>query len=166
VATLLAIGYADPDLGEVAQKVVQELEDELVLSADHVASIARDVKGRHHAHISHRVISARGGVDWGGFWRALFDLLGFVPSAGLALPPERRGGINYQDIDQDFKDRLREQLKPGTSAVFLMIEHGTPEKAVEVLQRYGGRPHDTWLSTAELGRLRKALAPAAAASPR
>jgi uncharacterized membrane protein len=163
MATLLAIGYADQDVAEIAQKSVQELEDELLLTADHVAAIARDIEGRYHARISHTGTTAPGGVDWGGFWSGFFGLLFFVPGAGLALRPEQDGNLGEESIDLKFLDKVREQLKPGTSAVFLMVDQASPEKAVGILQRYGGTIHETSLSNAEFGRLRKALARAASA---
>lgn len=157
MATLLAIGYADQGVAEVAQKSIQELEDELALTADQVASIGRDVKGRYHAHISHGETTTRAGVDWGSFWSALFGLIFCGPSADLALRKQRRGGPGVQNIDRGFQDRVREQLKPGTSTVFLMIEHATSATVVVVLQRYGGTMHEISLSNAELARVRARL---------
>lgn len=157
MATLLAIGYADQGVAEVAQKSIQELGDEFALTADQVASVGRDVKGRYHAHISHGRTTTTGGGDWGCFWSALFGLMFFGPSAHVALRSQRRGNPGVQNLDRGFQDRVREQLKPGTSAVFLMIEHATSAKIVVVLQRYGGTTHEISLSNAELARVRARL---------
>jgi uncharacterized membrane protein len=159
MATLLVIGYADQGVAEDARKSVQELEDELTIQADHVASIARDVEGRYHAHISHRGTFAGGAVDWGGFWGGLFGLC-FLPVAGLAVDPGSRAlrdRLGENEIDKGFRDRVREQVKPGTSAVFIVTERAAPDKAVDALARYGGTVIETSLSDAEFKRLRQAL---------
>lgn len=160
VATLVVIGYADQGLAEDARKSVQELEDELTIETDQVASIARDVEGRYHAHISHNAASVSGGVDWGGFWATLFGLLFFLAAARPALGagiPALRSLLCDSGIDQAFQDHVREQVKPGMSAVFMMIEIATPNKAVDELAHYGGRMIQASLSDTEFARLREAL---------
>src|SRR5437588_12226785 len=85
MATLVAIGYPDQVTGEQARQTVQQLESDLVIQADQVASISRDLEGKYHVHTSHGGASAGGGAMWGGFWGMLFGLLFFIPFAGLAL---------------------------------------------------------------------------------
>ena len=85
MATLVAIGYPDQATAEQARQTVSELESELIIQADQVASISRDVEGKYHVHTSHGGASAGGGAWWGGFWGFLFGLLFFIPFAGLAL---------------------------------------------------------------------------------
>jgi uncharacterized membrane protein len=160
MATLVVIGYADQGVAEAARKSVQELEDELTIETDHVASIARDVEGRYHVHISHRGALASGGVDWGGFWGAVFDLLFSVPSAGLTLSPGSivmRDDLGEERRDRAFRDQVRERVKPGMSALFILVERGVPDKAVGSLARYGGTMIKASLSDAEFDRLREAL---------
>ena len=167
MATLVVIGYADQGVAEDARKSVQELEDELTIEVDHVASIARDVEGRYHAHISHSGASAGGAADWGRFWGPLFGLLFSFPAAGFAFGAglgALRDHFAEQGIDKSFRDQVRKQVKPGTSAVFFVTEHATPDKAVGALQRYGGTIISTSLSNGELERLREALPSATSAN--
>ena len=169
MATLVVIGYADQGVAEEARKSVQELEDELTIEADHVASIARDVEDRYHAHISHSGALASGGVDWGGFWGAVFDLLFSVPSPGLALSSGT--GVLRDDLSEEgsgraFQDEVRERVKPGTSALFILVERDPPDKAVGSLARYGGTMIKASLSDAELDRLREALGTTCCIRPR
>jgi hypothetical protein len=49
-------------------------------------------------------------------------------------------------IDKQFQDQVRGMLKPGTSALFLMVEKVTPDKAVEAMSKYGGTVLKTSLS--------------------
>jgi uncharacterized membrane protein len=62
MATLVAIGYADETTAEQARRTVQELEAELIIQADQVASINRDMEGKYHVHTSHGGASAGGGA--------------------------------------------------------------------------------------------------------
>jgi uncharacterized membrane protein len=48
------------------------------------------------------------------------------------------GKITKSGIDREFQDQVRGMLQPGTSALFLMVEKITPDKAVDALSQYGG----------------------------
>ena len=85
MATLVAIGYPDQGTAEQARATVGTLEADLVIQADQVAAISRDLEGKYHVHTTHGGASAGGGAMWGGFWGMLFGLLFFIPFAGLAI---------------------------------------------------------------------------------
>ena len=85
MATLVAIGYPDQGTAERARETVAKLESELVIQADQVAAISRDMEGKYHVHTTHGGASAGAGAAWGGFWGFLFGLLFFIPFFGLAL---------------------------------------------------------------------------------
>ena len=67
MATLVAIGYPDQGAAEKARQTLYRLEQDLVIQADQVASISRDLEGKYHVHTSHGGASAGGGAMWGGF---------------------------------------------------------------------------------------------------
>ena len=165
MATLVAIGYPDQGTAEQARETVQQLESELIIQADQVASISRDTEGKYHVHTTHGGASAGGGAMWGGFWGFLFGLLFFIPIAGLALGAGMGalfGHFGEKGIDKAFQEQVRDQLKPGTSALFMVIEQATPDKAIAALQQYGGTVIKTSLSDEDTKKLQEALAPPAA----
>jgi uncharacterized membrane protein len=41
-------------------------------------------------------------------------------------------------IDKQFQDQVWDYLQPGTSALFIVIEHATPDNAIAALDQYGG----------------------------
>lgn len=160
MATLVVICYADQGVAEDARKLVQELEDELTIPADHIASIARDVEGRYHAHITHSGASAGKNADWGAFWGALFGMLFYIPAAGASLGTQHvalRNHLGEKEIEKRYWDQVSEQIKPGTSAVFILIEHATADKVVDALAHYGGTMSDISLSNTGLARIREAI---------
>ena len=48
------------------------------------------------------------------------------------------GKIAKTGIDKQFQDQVKSLLKPGTSALFLIVEKVTPDKATAALSKYGG----------------------------
>ena len=162
MATLVAIGYPDQGTAEQARQTVAQLESELVIQADQVAAISRDLEGKYHVHTSHGGASSGGGAVWGGFWGLLFGLLFFIPIAGLAIGAGMGalfGHLGSKGIDQAFQQQVRDYLKPGTSALFMVIEQATPDKAIAALQQYGGTVIKTSLSEEDTKKLQDALQP-------
>lgn len=162
MAMLVAIGYPDQGTAEQAVRTVSELEAELIIQADQVAAISRDLDGKYHVHTNHGGAGAGGGAWWGGFWGLLFGLLFFIPFAGLAIGAGMGalfGHLGKSGIDKAFQEQVRDYLKPGTSALFMVIEHVTPDKAVAGLQQYGGTVIKTSLSEEDTQRLQEALEP-------
>jgi uncharacterized membrane protein len=165
MATLVAIGYPDQGTAEEARHTVQQLEAELIIQADQVAAISRDVEGKYHVHTTHGGASAGGGAAWGGFWGLLFGILFLVPFAGLALGAgfgALFGHLGEKGIDKAFQQQVRDYLKPGTSALFMIIEHATPDKAIAALEKFGGTVIKTSLSDEDTQKLQEALNPQAA----
>ena len=162
MATLVAIGYSDEATAEQARDTVRQLESELIIQADQVASINRDQDGKYHVHTSHGGASAGGGAWWGGFWGFLFGLLFFIPFFGLALGAGMGalfGHFGEKGIDKAFQEQVRDHLQPGTSALFMIIEKATPNKAIDALKGYGGTVIKTSLSEEDTKKLQEALTP-------
>jgi uncharacterized membrane protein len=163
MATLLAIGYPDQGTAEQAMQTVHELQSELIIQADQVAAISRDLEGKYHVHTNHAG-GAGAGAWWGGFWGILFGLLFFIPFAGLALGAGMGalfGHFGKQGIDKAFQEQVRDYVKPGTSALFMVIEQATPDKAIAAMQQYGGTVIRTSLSDEDTKKLQDALQPSA-----
>ena len=74
------------------------------------------------------------------------------------------GHFGSKGIDKAFQEQVREHLKPGTSALFLIIEQVTEDKAVAALQQYGGTVIKTSLSDEDTKKLQEALQPPEPAS--
>jgi uncharacterized membrane protein len=160
MATLVAIGYPDQTTAEAARQAAQQLEADLIIQADQVAAISRDLDGKYHVTTTHGGASTGGGAVWGGFWGLLFGLLFFVPFAGLAIGAgfgALFGHLGEKGIDKAFQEQVRDQVKPGTSALFMIIEQATPDKAIAALGKYGGTVIKTSLSDEDTAKLQEAL---------
>jgi uncharacterized membrane protein len=89
---------------------------------------------------------SRGGL---GQWRC-----GMAVGAGLGA---LIGKVEKSGIDKQFQDQVRDMLKPGTSALFLVVEKVTPDKAVEGLRQFGGTVLKSSLSKDAEAQLQDAL---------
>ena len=90
----------------------------------------------------------------------LFGLLFFIPVFGMAIgagPGALMGKFTKTSIDKQFQDQVRDMVQPGTSALFLILEKVTPDKAVEAMSKYGGTVLKTSLSKDDEKELQEAL---------
>ena len=158
MADLIAIGYSDETTADEAAAEAMRLAKDLIIQPDAIAVIVRDDDGSYHVHTSHHPVG--GGTTWGMFWGFLFGLLFFVPVFGMAIGAGMgalMGKMAKTSIDSQFRDQVRDMLKPGTSALFLMLEKATPDKAVDAMSRFGGTVLKTSLSKQDEKELQDAL---------
>jgi uncharacterized membrane protein len=158
MSDLIVIGYPDETTAALAADEARALARDLIIQPDAIASIVRDTEGKYHVHTSHHAVGA--GASWGMFWGLLFGLLFFIPVFGLAIGAglgALMGKIAKSGIDREFQDQVRDLIKPGTSALFLMVEKVTPDKAVEAMSKYGGTVLKTSLSKQGEADLQAAL---------
>jgi uncharacterized membrane protein len=164
MSDLIAIGYPDETTALAAMDEVYRLSHDLVIQPDAVAAIVRDQEGRFKVTTNHHAVGA--GATWGMFWGMLFGLLFFVPFFGMAIGAglgALMGKVEKTGIDKEFQQQVRDMLKPGTSALFLVVEKVTPDKAVAALSRYGGTVLKSSLSQDAEKELQAALHGQAAA---
>ena len=158
MADLIAIGYPDQATATAAADEARRLARDLIIEPDAIAVIERDAEGRYHVHTSHHPVGA--GATWGMFWGLLFGLLFFIPVFGMAIGAGMgalMGKVTKSGIDREFQDQVRGMLQPGTSALFLMVEKVTPDKAIEAMSKYGGTVLKTSLSKDGEAELQEAL---------
>lgn len=158
MSELIAIGYADMATAPLAMEEVEKLSDDLLIQPDAVAVIIRDETGKFKTITNVHAVGA--GASYGMFWGLLFGLLFFVPFLGMAFGAglgALMGKVEKTGIDRAFQDRIRDLLKPGTSALFMIIEKATPDRAVAALSQYGGTVIKSSLSEEAEAKLQEAL---------
>src|SRR6201990_3081791 len=158
MSELIAIGYPDEATADEADAEARRLAQDLIIQPDAIAVIVRDKEGKYHPHPSHHLVG--GGATWGMLWGLLFGLLFFIPVFGMAIGAGMgalMGKVTKTTIDKEFRDQVRDMVKPGTSALFLMLEKVTPDKAVEAMSQFGGTVLKTSLSKEDEKELQDAL---------
>jgi uncharacterized membrane protein len=128
MADLLAFGFDDETTAHAAAEEAHRLADELRIEPDAVAVIVRGGDGAYTVTTNHGEAGATSGMFWSPLFGALF------------FDAEPTG------LDPTFDRRAREMLKPGTSALFLIVDRIGPKTAVEGLRQYGGTIADSSLS--------------------
>src|SRR4051794_18502275 len=126
MATLIAIGYPDESTAEAAEATAQGLAKDLLIQPDAIAVVSRSADGAFKVNTRHHAVG--GGASYGMFWGLLFGILFFVPflgmavGAGLGAPLGKAGKMG---TDKELPEQVREGLKPGPAAVFLILEQET-----------------------------------------
>jgi uncharacterized membrane protein len=113
--------------------------------------------------MTHELHSTAGaGATWGAFWGFLFGLIFFVPFLGAAIGAGTgalSGPLADVGIDDDFIRQVREQVTPGTSALFALTSDATaPDRVIDELKAYDFEIISTNLPEEQENKLREAFA--------
>lgn len=111
---------------------------------------------------THQLNDVKGaGALGGAFWGLFLGLLFFVPLLGAALGAglgALAGALTDVGIDDGFINRVREEVTPGTSALFILTTDATVDRVHEAFAGQSGELISTNLSHAEEAQLREVFA--------
>jgi uncharacterized membrane protein len=96
----------------------------------------------------------------GSFWGFLFGLLFFIPFLGLAIGAASGaivGAMTDVGIDDEFIKRVRSEVTPGTSALFLLTSAAAIDRVQDALKGTSMTLITTNLSKEEEDKLREAF---------
>ncbi|MGH7786105.1 MAG: DUF1269 domain-containing protein [Candidatus Binatia bacterium] len=165
MSDLLVVGYDDQhQADEVRLRLIKMQKEYLVDLADAVVAV-RKPDGKVELHQIHNLTAA--GALSGGMWGALIGLLFLSPMLGFAIGAASGavgGALTDIGINDNFMKELAGTLKPGSSALFVLVRKITVDKVIEELQGSGGKILKTSLSHEDETRLQTALAAAKKAS--
>ena len=137
------------------------LENDLVVDLADAAIIRRDRSGKLHV-----TTPAHHAVAWGSlsglFWGVLIGLLFLFPLAPLVgvaggIMGAALGAAENLGIKDDFRQRVQDMVKPGTSAILVIVRKVTTDKFLDALRPYGGTVLQTSLPHDAEQQLMKAL---------
>jgi uncharacterized membrane protein len=125
MASLTVWRFDSPDGAARAAALLEELvrTDTLVL---HDAAIVEWESKRRKPRTRQLSSPALTAALGGGFWGLLFGLVFFVPLLGAAVGSAGgsvAGALDDVGIDDHFINRIRDQVTPGTSALFVLSSH-------------------------------------------
>jgi uncharacterized membrane protein len=109
----------------------------------------------------HKLTSA--GALGGSFWGLLFGLIFFVPLLGMAVGAAMgalSGSMADVGIDDEFIRSVRQNVTPGTSALFVMTSGVVVDKVLDEFKESGATLLSTNLSKEQEEKLREAFADA------
>jgi uncharacterized membrane protein len=67
------------------------------------------------------------------------------------------GAIEKSSIDKQFTDKVRDQVKPGTSALFMVLHSATQDKFMATIEPFGGTVLQTSLTDEDEKKFQSAL---------
>jgi uncharacterized membrane protein len=101
------------------------------------------------------------GAAGGAFWGLLFGIIFFVPLFGVlvgAATGALAGSLSDFGIDDDFVRSVRDQVTPGTSALFVMTSDAVIDKVHDAFAGQRATLIHTNLSSVEEAQLREMFA--------
>jgi uncharacterized membrane protein len=121
-ATLTVWKFDTADGADKATGILKDMAAQRLLTI-HDAATVRWEEGKKKPQTKQLNNLAGAGALGGAFWGMLFGLIFFVPLLGLAIGAASgalAGSLSDVGIDDKFINRIREQVTPGTSALFIM----------------------------------------------
>ena len=118
---------------------VDKMQKMQILQLEDAAVVVRDPEGKVKVKQENSLVGA--GAFGGAFWGMLIGLLFWMPFLGLAIGAITGAlSAKFADIgiDDKFIKSTSEQIKPGTSALFLMIRERTPDRVLDEVRGWPG----------------------------
>ena len=158
MSTLAVIGYNDPYKAEEVRLKLWKLQKEYLVDLEDAVVAIKDEKGKVRLHQAMNLTAA--GAIGGGFWGSLIGLIFLNPLLGLAAGAAAgavSGALTDVGINDQFMKGLAATMNPGSSVLFVLVRHATPDKVLEELAGTGGTVLKTSLSHDDEAKLQAAL---------
>ena len=160
MSTLSVWRFDTPDGAERAVSTLEGLAKQQLITVNDAATVswqqgAKKPKTRQLHNL------AGAGALGGAFWGMLFGLLFLVPLLGAAIGAAAgalAGSFTDVGIDDQFIKRTRDNITPGTSALFVLTSDAVLDKVEDAFRGQRAELVFTNLSTEQENRLREAFA--------
>ena len=159
MATLTAWKFASPYGADDALATLEKMQSEQLIQVQDAAVVSWEM-GRKKPKTRELHSMKKMGALGGGFWGLLFGLIFFIPILGLAIGAATGalfGSLSDVGISDEFIDRVRQQVTPGTSALFLLSSDAVLDRVKAEFKDSKPQLITTNLSTEQEERLREAF---------
>ncbi|MGQ1839850.1 DUF1269 domain-containing protein [Kocuria turfanensis] len=133
MATLTVWKFDTPDGAEVATQTLQRLTRQELIRV-HDAAIVTWPEDRKKPRTRQLNNLVGAGALGGSFWGMLFGLIFLVPLLGMAVGAAAgalSGMLRDTGIDDGFINKVREEVTPGTSALFVLTSGAVVDRVRE-----------------------------------
>ena len=121
-STLTVWKFATPEGAGEAVRTLEDMQKQELITILDFATVSWE-EGKKKPTTRQGSPTASAGALGGAFWGMLFGLIFFVPLLGAAVGAATgalTGSLADVGIDDEFINRVRAEVTPGTSALFLM----------------------------------------------
>ena len=140
MATLVAVVFDDESTAFEVRGALVKMQKQFLLEMEDAVVVTRDPDGKTKLHQAVSLTTA--GAVSGAFWGMLIGLLFLNPLLGAAVGAGAGAlSAKFRDIgidDKMMKD-VGDSLKPGTSALFVLLKKITADKVLDGLKPFVGR---------------------------
>jgi uncharacterized membrane protein len=162
MATLTVWKFDSASGAEQALDLLQRLQKEELIQINDAAYVYWPEGGKKPKTEQLHNLTGAGALG-GSFWGLLFGLIFFVPLLGMAVGAAMgalSGSMADVGIDDSFIRSVRDNVTPGTSALFVMSSNAVADKVLDQFKTTGASLISTNLSNEQEARLRAAFADA------
>jgi uncharacterized membrane protein len=161
MSNLIAVVFDDETTAFDMRASLLHMQKQYLIDLEDSVVVTRDLKGK--TKLDQAVNLTAAGAIGGGFWGLLIGFLFLNPLIGAAVGATA-GAIagKFRDIgiDDTMMRDLGSSLKPGTSALFVLVRRATLDKVLDGLKAFAGKGKvfQTSLIKDDEDSLREALA--------
>lgn len=155
---LIVLAFDTMEDADKVHEALVEAKKQGRIQIDDAAVVVKDQEGK--VHVKNQV--SRGTWLSTGVGGALGLIIGGIlfPIGGLVMGlagGALMGRLLDMGVDGKFVKQVGEEIKPGTSALFILASQADPTSSLAILREYKGRVIQTTLSTEAEENIRKAL---------
>ena len=130
MATLTVWRFKEPEGADRATTTLAELQSQGVIAVHDAATVSWPLERKRPKTRQLHDLAGAGALS-GSFWGLLFGLLFFVPLLGMAIGAAAgalSGSLSDVGINDEFIKKTRDEITPGTSALFVMSRDAVLDK--------------------------------------
>ena len=160
MATLTVWKFPTAQGAEEAAQTLERLQKEELIKVHDAAVVFWDEGAKKPKTRQLNNLAGIGALG-GAFWGMLFGLIFFVPLLGMAIGAGMgalTGSMTDVGIDDAFIRRMREEIQPGTSALFVLSSGAVVDKVKEAFEGQQMVLVETNLSHDQEDKLREVFA--------
>lgn len=161
MSNLIVMSFQDEDSAGRFMTELGKLQKQSLIKLEDAATLIRNKDGKVKIKQARSLVGE--GALGGAFWGMLIGMLFWVPFVGLAVGAATgalAGTASDYGIDDNFIKEVGEKVKPGNSAIFVLVEEAAADKVIEDLKQFHGEIIHTSFSKEQENRLKEAFSAA------
>ncbi|MBP2145499.1 putative membrane protein [Methanofollis sp. W23] len=158
MSDLVVVAFDDEQTAFQVRDKLARMTKEHLIGLEDLVVVVRHQDGK--TDVKQSMSLAGVGALSGSFWGLLIGIIFLMPLLGLAIGAitgALAGHLTDYGIDDAFIKEVSETVKPGSSAVFMLIKEVTPDKFLTEMEEFRGTVVRTSLTEESEAKLREAF---------